>query len=101
VTAWAAFSATIQDVEILEMGAQVISEKKNYKDDGWRVLLELHNTLVPHLTGEPLESDTAIFTKALCDCIDERFPTDKDSSYDWEIFGRCEYVKSAWTLHLQ
>jgi hypothetical protein len=38
---------------------------------------ELHNTILPHLTGEPLESATAIFVEALCDCVDERFQQTK------------------------
>lgn len=62
---------------MLQIGAQVISRKNNYKDDGSRVLLEIHNTILPHLRGEPLESATAIFVEALCDCVDERFPAEK------------------------
>jgi hypothetical protein len=97
LTAWAAFGATKKDVKILEIGAQGISRSKDYKDDGRRVLLELHNTLVPHLNGEPLESATAIFVKTLCDCIDERFPVAEPSSYEWQVIDLCEYVKSTWT----
>jgi hypothetical protein len=94
---WAAFGATKQGMEILEIGSQVISRKKDYKDDGRRVLLELHNTLVPHLSGESLESSTAIFVKVLCEYIDEQFPANKESSYDWETVEFCEFIISTWT----
>jgi hypothetical protein len=84
MAAWAAFAATKQDVNMLQRGAQAISRKNIYKHDGSRVLLELHNTILPHLAGELLESATTIFIEALYDCVDERFPAEKDNGYDWE-----------------
>jgi hypothetical protein len=94
---WDLLGANKQDLEVLKMGAQVAKRDKDYKDDGRRVLYELHKMSTPYLTGDSLEKLTNLFIETLCGDIDARFPENVEERYEWETLDLCEYVKSTWT----
>jgi len=75
------------------MGAQVVSPKPSAKDDGRRVLHDLHQMSPGFLTGKSLDKLTEVFLEVLCDDIDKRFPAGEEKSYDWETLDLNEYIK--------
>jgi ATP-binding cassette subfamily D (ALD) long-chain fatty acid import protein len=85
--------ANKQDLEILEMGAQVVSSKPNSKDDGRRVLNDLHQMSPGFLTGQSLDKLTEVFLDVLCKDIDLRFPPDQAKSYEWETLDLDKYIR--------
>lgn len=95
--AWEVLGASKEDLEILQMGAQIPNPKPNAKDDGRRVFFDLHKMSPQHLTGEPLNKLTNLFIDALCKVIDRKFPEDDASSYEWQQVDLCDYIKSSWT----
>ena len=94
---WDLVGGSKEDLEILEMGAQVAKKNPNIKDDGRRIFYDLHTMAIPSFSGDSLEKLTNLFIEALCDDIDKRFPPNTASSYEWETLDLCEYVKETWT----
>ena len=86
-----------KDLEIIGIGAQTVKENPKIKDDGRRVLNDLHSLSTLHLTGDSLETLTNLFIQILCEDIDKRFPPGKDSSYEWQTLDLCNFVKDTWT----
>jgi ATP-binding cassette subfamily D (ALD) long-chain fatty acid import protein len=86
-----------EDVEVLGMGAQTVTENPKIKDDGRRVLRDLHHMSSLHLTGDSLETLTNLFVQTLCEDIDKIFPPDQESSYVWQTLDLCAFVKDTWT----
>jgi ATP-binding cassette subfamily D (ALD) long-chain fatty acid import protein len=94
---WTLVGASKGDLEILKMGAQTVRKDPKVKDDGRRILYDLHSMTAPHFSGDSLEKLTSFFIDALCDDIDNRFSPDKESSYEWHTVDLCEFVKHTWT----
>jgi hypothetical protein len=94
---WTLVGGSKEDLEILEMGAQTIKKNSKIKDDGRRVLYDLHSMVTPYFSGDSLENLTNLFINTLCNGIDKRFPPDMESSYEWETLDLCEFVKHIWT----
>jgi len=86
-----------EDVEIIGMGAQTVTQNRKIKDDGRRVLRDLHHMSSLHLTGDSLETLTNYFVQTLCEDIDKKFPPDIENSYDWQTLDLCTFVKETWT----
>ena len=88
--------ATKEDLRIMSMGAQTAKPDPNLKDDGRRVIHDLHKMTPQHLTGKPLDKLTNLFIETLCADIDTRFPMDDPASYEWQTLDICAYVKATW-----
>ncbi|KAL3422685.1 Cholesterol 7-alpha-monooxygenase 3 [Phlyctema vagabunda] len=99
--AWSVIGATREDLQILEMGAQVERKTAGFiEDDGRRVLYDLHCMSGPALTGPSLDSLTALFIETICGEIDKRFPARSDAAdgdSEWEELDLGEFVKTIWT----
>ncbi|RDW62298.1 cytochrome P450-13 [Coleophoma cylindrospora] len=94
---WGIMGANRSDLEILEMGAQVEKRTPGFKDDGRRVLYDLHRMSGPALTGESLDRLTSLFIDTICREIDTTFPENDAASYEWVRMDLGEFVKKTWT----
>jgi hypothetical protein len=94
---WRLVGVSEEDLDIAEIGAQTVEKNLKIKDDGRRILHDLHAVANHHLSGNPLEVITNRFIDTLCDDIDKRFPPREHGSYEWETLDLCEFVKHVWT----
>ncbi|TVY84462.1 Cholesterol 7-alpha-monooxygenase [Lachnellula suecica] len=85
--------ASKKDLEILEMGAQVVFRRPGIKDDGRRILHDLHQLSPGFLQGKSLDKLTDVFLDVLCEDIDKRFPPSEEKSYEWEAMNLGNYIK--------